>query len=191
MPRSTQPRAISSIADQLRLTDLPQRKPTRFEVVADDGALKELADALLVTSVRKARLNGSMTPVAGRDWHLAAQLGATVVQPCSVTLEPVVTRIDVSVERRYTDAPLQDDIEAGSEVEMPEDDTLEPLPEVVDLGALLLEELSLAVPAYPRAEGVGLGNVLAGPEGAEPLDDDAIKPFSALAGLRDKLEKKE
>ena len=191
MPRSTQPQAISSISDQLRLTDLPQRKPTRFEVVADDGALKELVDALLVSSVRKARLKGSMTPVAGRDWHLAAQLGATVVQPCSVTLEPVVTRIDVSVERHYTDAPLQDDIEAGSEVEIPEDDTLEPLPEVVDLGALLLEELSLAVPAYPRAEGVGLGNVLAGPEGAEPLDDDAIKPFSALAGLRDKLEKKE
>lgn len=191
MPRSTMPHAISSIPDQLRLADLPQRKASRFDVTANDSALNELADALQITSVRKARFKGSMTPVAGRDWQLSAQLGATVVQPCSVSLEPVVTRIDLTVERHYTDAPLQDDIEAGSEVEMPEDDTLEPVPEVVDLGALLLEELSLAVPAYPRAEGVGLGSILAGPEGAAPLDDDAIKPFSALATLRDQLEKKE
>lgn len=191
MPRSIAAQAISSIPDQLRLADLPQRKPSRFDVAADDGALKELADALQVASVRKARLKGSLSPVAGHDWQLKAQLGATVVQPCSVTLEPVVTRIDVEVDRHYTDAPLQDDIDAGSEVEMPEDDTLEPVPEVVDLGAILLEELSLAVPTYPRADGVDLGRVLAGPEGAAPLDDDAVKPFSALAGLRDKLEKKE
>ena len=86
MPRSTMPHAISSIPDQLRLADLPQRKASWFDVTANDSALNELADALQITSVRKARFKGSMTPVAGRDWQLSAQLGATVVQPCSVSL---------------------------------------------------------------------------------------------------------
>ncbi len=37
------------------------------------------------------------------------------------------------------------------EAEMPEDDTAEPLPEVIDPGAVMFEALALALPDYPRA----------------------------------------
>jgi uncharacterized metal-binding protein YceD (DUF177 family) len=72
-----------------------------------------------------------------------------VVQPCVVTLEPVTTRIEEPVERRFR-AELPEPL-PGAEVEMPEDDALEPLPETLDLGRVMTEALALAVPEYPRA----------------------------------------
>ncbi len=40
---------------------------------------------------------------------------------------------------------------------MPEDETQEPLPEIIDIGAVATEALELALPLYPRAPGVALG----------------------------------
>ena len=106
-----------------------------------------------------------------------------MVQDCVVTLEPVVTRIDEEVVRRYlAEAPPP----GPGEVEMPEDDTVEALPASVDLVEVMLEALALALPPYPRAPGAELGPVLASEPGAEPLTDEAARPF---AGLRDALKR--
>jgi uncharacterized metal-binding protein YceD (DUF177 family) len=172
----------------LRLSDLPQRKPTVARLVPDEGQLEALADRLEVDALRKVRLDVTLRPGPGRDWTLHGHLGATVVQPCRVTTEPVTTRIDEAVLRRYSP-----DFESpeGDEVEMPEDDSLEPLPAVLDLGDLLEEALALAVPAFPRADGAEEIDLAATPPGAAPLDDDAAKPFAGLAALRTKLERRE
>ncbi len=61
----------------------------------------------------------------------------------------------------------------------------------VDLGEVLLEALALAIPPFPRANGVDLGEIRAAPKGVDPMDDDALKPFAGLAGLRDKLDGKD
>jgi hypothetical protein len=91
-----------------------------------------------------------------------------VVQPCVVTLAPVTTRIEEKVERRFrADLP---EPAPGAEVEMPEDDALEPLPETLDLGRVLIEALALAVPEYPRADGASLGEAVFTEPGAEPDD---------------------
>lgn len=173
------------MAQVLRFDDLPSRKPTRFNVTPDADRLAQMAQTVGVSELRKLRLEGTVTPTGGRDWRLEAVLGATVVQPCAVTLAPVVTRIDVPVERRYL---AQWEAPGGDELEMPEDTSPEPLPDVVHLEALALEELALAVPDYPRADGAELGQMLAGPEGAEALTDEAAKPFAGLAALKDKLK---
>lgn len=168
----------------LRFADLPARKPTRFSFTPQGGTLAMIAKAVGVSELRKLRVQGSVTPTGGRDWRLEAELGATVVQPCGVTLAPVVTRVDIPVERRFLahwDTPEAD------EAEMPEDTSAEPLPEVLDIQALAIEELALAVPDFPRAEGAELGQMLAGPEGVEAMTDEAAKPFAGLAALKDKL----
>mgnify|MGYP000114529757 CR=1 FL=1 len=169
----------------LRLADLPQRKPTRFRLVPDEGQLEALSDRLGVDAMRKVRMEGTLGPGSGRDWTLEATLGATVVQPCRVTTDPVTTRIDEAVARRYAADYAEP---SGEEVEMDADDGIEPLPAVLDLGHLLEEVIALAIPAYPRAEGVEDIDLVATPPGAEPIDDEAVKPFAGLADLRKRMD---
>ena len=170
----------------VRLTDPGHRQPLDFDVQPDAAGLAAVAADLGIPAVRKLRLRGRLAPVGRLDWRLDAHLGATVVQECVVTLDPVVTRIDEPVERRYladmmTPAPGP----GGGEIEMPEDDAAEALPASVDLVGVMLEALALALPPYPRAPGAALGSVIASEAGVAPLTDEAARPF---AGLRDALK---
>ncbi|SFJ56107.1 YceD family protein [Jannaschia pohangensis] len=174
------------LSHPVRLTDLAQRKSTRLRLVPDEGQLEELADRLGVDALRKVRFDVELKPGRGRDWSLTGTLGATFVQPCRVTTEPVTTRVDEPVTRQYlADFAYSE----ADEAEMPEDDTLEPLPEVLDLGDLMEVELVLAVPPFPRVEGAEDINLTATPPGAEPLTDEAVKPFAGLADLKAKMDK--
>ncbi|WP_281826768.1 YceD family protein [Jannaschia rubra] len=176
------------LSHPVRLADLPQRKSTHVRLVPDAGQLESLADRLGVDQFRKVRMDLELSPGPGRDWTLTGTLGATVVQPCRVTTDPVTTRIDDTVTRRYA---ADYDIPREEEVEMPEDDSVEPLPALLDLGDVLEEALALAIPDFPRAEGAEDIDLTATPAGAEPLTDDAVKPFAGLAELRAKMERDE
>jgi len=169
----------------VRLADLGHRG-IEFEIVPGPEILDDLARRLDLLALRKLRLAGHLRPDGPRDWRLEAQLGATVVQPCRVTLEPVTTRIDEPVVRRYL---ARWDTPSETEAEMPEDDTAEPLPETVDLSAVAAEALALALPAFPRADGADLDVQAFTEPGKAPLTDDDVKPFAGLAGLRDRLRK--
>jgi uncharacterized metal-binding protein YceD (DUF177 family) len=169
----------------VRLSDPGQRQAIPFALAPDAGERARIADFLGIPAVRKLRFEGRLAPQGRQDWHLEADLGATVVQDCVVTLAPVTTRIDERVERRYlaqvTPPPM-------GESEMPEDDTIEELPQSLDLVEVMVEALALALPPYPRAEGVELGEVVATEPGAEPLTEERARPF---AGLKDALKPKE
>jgi len=173
---------------QLRIADLASRKPTRFNLKPDADARRALATVLNIRDIRKLTLSGEIAPQGGRDWHLTAQLGATVVQDCVVTLEPVTTRIDENVTRTYL---AVFDLPEGGEVEMPEDDNVEGIPEVLNLEDLMAEALSLALPPFPRAEGAELGDAIYAQDGATPMTDDDAKPFAGLGALRDQLAQKD
>ena len=168
----------------MRLADLPQSRLTALRLVPDEGQLEALAERLGVDALRKVRLEGTLRPGPGRDWTLDARLGATVVQPCRVTTDPVTTRIDEALVRRYA-ADWSEP--SGEEVEAPEDD-VEPLPVTLDLGAVLEEALALAVPEFPRAEGAEEIDLSATPPGAAPLADEAVKPFAGLADLKRRMD---
>lgn len=164
----------------IRLTEKAARKPIRFDLAPDAAALETIAADLGIPSVRKLTFRGELRPDGRRDWMLEADLGATVVQDCIVTLAPVTTRIDEKVTRRYL-AEMPEP--GGDEAEMPEDDTLEPLSDTVDAGAVMVEALALALPLYPRADGVAFGGAEFAPPGAEPLGETARRPFAGLADM--------
>jgi uncharacterized metal-binding protein YceD (DUF177 family) len=108
-----------------------------------------------------------------------------VVQPCVVTLDPVRSAIDTMVVRRYLAEFAHP---SDAEAEMPEDDSEEPLPEVIDAGAVMIEALVLALPDYPRASGAELGEAVHAPPGVPPLRDADLRPFSGLSDLARKLK---
>lgn len=172
-------------ATVLRLADLPNRKPTHINYVPDAAALKLLATEMDVSAVRKLRLEGTLKPLGNRDWQLDASFGATVVQPCVVTLEPISTRINEKIFRQYLSVW---EVPTDSEAEMDGDDTSEPLPEVIDIAEVASEALALSIPRFPRSEGAELGQIVHTEAGSNPLTDDDVKPFAGLASLKAKLE---
>ncbi len=173
---------------QMRLADLATRKPTTFLLTPTADERRAIADALGITGIKKLRFEGELAPQDRKDWALKAELGATVVQDCVVTLDPVTTRIDEPVTRQYVaDIPQ---IEA-SEVEMLVDETVEDLPETLDIAQVMIEALSLALPTYPRVAGADLSEAVFTQPGATPMSDDDAKPFAGLGALRESLEKKD
>lgn len=170
--------------EHLTLARLTRASPTTFAVEPDAATRAAIADTLDLRGLRKLRLTGALLPEGKADWRLEAKLGATAVQSCVVTLEPVTTRIDVDVLRSYR-ADMPDPV--GDELEMPEDDTIEALPAALNLRDLMIEALALALPDYPRAEGVALGEAVFAPPGVAPLTDEDTRPLAGLAALRDKL----
>ncbi len=173
----------------LRISSLETDRPTEFCLQPDAGARKSIAVELDLLALRKLRFQGTVAPVGDADWLLTAELGATVVQPCVLTLEPVTTRLDVPVSRRFVAgfAPVTTDEE--EETEMPEDDSIEPLGREIDLFAVMTEALSLALPLYPRAAEAELEETTFSEPGTEPMKDEDLRPFAGLASLRDKLDK--
>jgi uncharacterized metal-binding protein YceD (DUF177 family) len=91
--------------------------------------------------------------------------------------------------RRLYDADLPEIEE--DEIEMPEDDSVEKLTGVIDIGAVMAEALALAIPVYPRKTDADLGETIFAGPGIEPMSDDDARPFAGLAGLRDALKKDE
>ena len=184
------------MTDNIQLNDLPSlpfrvaaiagRSATHVKFAPDAAARKVIAAALNLSDLPQMLFDGDIRPSGKRDMVLTGKLTALAVQPCSVTLEPVRSRIDEQVVRQYLADFIMPD---GEEVEIPEDDTLEPLGEVIDAAQVAIEALALALPLYPRAPGVELGEVAVAPPGAAPLQDTDLKPFAGLAKLFDKAAK--
>lgn len=125
--------------------------------------------------------------------RLSGRIEAEVVQTCVVTLDPVPARIDERFERGFLPLhALYGEDTPGAEHEIVADSDLgeipEPLDDPLDIGAVVAEELGMALAPYPRKEGLGeAATYTAQPAGAEPLTDAVIKPFAGLAELAKKM----
>ena len=169
----------------LRVADLSQNADVPFSLRPDADALAEIATDLELSALRKLSFEGQLRAIGKTDWRLTARLGATVVQPCVVTLDPVTTRIDKDVERQFV-ADYADP--EDPEVEMPEDDTTEALGAWIDPAQVMREALALAVPDYPRSDGAELGQMVYTQPGAVAMTDEDARPFAGLADLKAQLE---
>ncbi len=173
------------LSEEFKAASLSSRKPNRFDLAPSAQVRAAVAAYLGITAIRKLRFVGAITPKGRHDFILEAVLEAVVEQPCAISLEPVVTNLREDVLRVYLakwDAP------AGEEMEMPDDDTTEALGEVIDVGHVAVEALSLALPPFPRAPGAVLEVAEFTAPGTAPLRDADLKPFAGLAALKAKLE---
>jgi uncharacterized metal-binding protein YceD (DUF177 family) len=175
-------RESTSSSFPIRVADLPNRSGIRFRLAPDSKSRANIAQQLEVLKLRKLTFIGSLRPDGFHDWVLEGTLGATAVQDCVVTGAPVTTRIDEPVLRRYL--RQMPEIE-GIEVAIPDDDSIEPLPPVIDLSAVMAEALALSLPDYPRVEGAVFDASASGLTEGEP---ERRNPFAALAALKDQQD---
>lgn len=168
------------VTTTFRTAALSHRKVTRFRVFPNAEARRQLAASLDLIELPEVTLEGEIAPVGRADFALTAQLKAKAIQACVISLQPVPARIDEQVTRRF----LADFVTPeGEEVEMPEDDNSEPMPEEIDLIEVLREALALALPPYPKAPGANLGEAVFSADGTAPLRDEDLRPFAGLAAL--------
>ena len=169
----------------LRVAELPKNKAYAFALDLSPAELKALADDLDILDLAKLRFQGELEYNDQGEVVVTAQLGVTATQACVVTLEPVKTRIDEPVVRRYSPHMA----EGGEEHQMlPEDDeNVDPLEDVIDLGLILTEGIALNLPDFPRSDGAELAQSTFAEPGVTPLEDEDTKPFASLAALKDKL----
>ena len=171
---------------KIAVKSLKDRGETAFFLELDAAQRGALAKMLDLIEIRKLRFEGALRGLNKADWQLKATLGATVVQACIITGAPVVTRLDEPVTRRFLKHFEPHDTPGESQFDG--DDEAEALPEIIDLAEIVGESLALALPEYPRAEGAELGEAVFTAPGTAPLRDEDVKPFAALAALRDKLD---
>tara|TARA_R110000751_G_scaffold12689_1_gene43503 strand:- start:1911 stop:2465 length:555 start_codon:yes stop_codon:yes gene_type:complete len=170
----------------LRVSSLPQNAPKPFALLPKAQQMQEIAAELGLAGLRKLRFEGQIEAMGRADWKLTGKLGATVVQPCVVTLAPVTTRIDAPVERIFQHSFTTPDGEV--EVEMDEDDRTEPLGAWIDPAVVMVEALSLNLPLYPRAPDAELEQTVFTEDGLKPMTDEDARPFAGLAALRGQLD---
>ena len=172
-------------------SDLNPKKTHEFDFRPGDELVVNLATDLGLLGLSKLRLHGRLFAVGQKVWVLDARLGARVFQSCVVSLDLVSTRIDAAVERKFVPIaemePTQ--VSEDAEIEMQQDDSLEPLGAGVDLLSILSESLVLELPTYPRSQGAVLKKTNFSAEGAAPMSDEDAKPFAGLAALKAKLAK--
>ena len=171
-----------------RVSELSPSTDNSFALRPEAPQLALIAQELDLSRLRKLSFQGQILAHGKSDWTLKARLGATVVQPCVVTLEPVTTRIDLDVVRHFvTDESESDE----TEVEMPEDDSTETLGQWIDPAIVMIEALALAVPDYPRKNDAELGQMVYTKPGHAPMTDEDARPFAGLASLKGQMKKDE
>lgn len=164
---------------RLRVSQLNRRATLPVDLRLDAEARAAMAAQMDLLDLPKASLAGVLEPEGGEGWRFTGQLHADVVQPCVVTLKPVRTHLEEPVVRIWS--PHVTEPDAAGETEM-RDDEIEALGQTIDLGAVLAEALSLALPPYPRCEDAALPDAV-----DEAPAEDRRRPFADL----DKLLKRD
>lgn len=147
------------------------------DVVANEEERARIAAYLELLGVQS--LAAKVNVVRWRKGVLVSgRFSADVTQACVVTLDPVEGHIEGDFERRF----LPDTPQAGArevQVDPEGEDPAEPLGREIDLGEILVEELSLGLDPYPRKAGV---------EYAAEQDTVAKRdnPFAVLSKLQGK-----
>jgi len=151
-------------------------------VEAKPGEVEKIAAYLDLVEVRSLKADVKLSRWRGKGLRIAGKLMADVTQSCVVTLDPVEAKIEAEFERRFLpDDDLTRDQEGEHEVFVdPEgEDPPEPLGRDVDLGEILVEELSLNLDPYPRKPGVEFHG--------DAANTPRENPFAKLAKLKPKL----
>lgn len=155
-------------------------EPRAVKIAADAEERRRVAARFGLISVERLEANFTIHRDA-TGIRVDGRVTADVTQPCSVTGDPLPASVDEKVALRFVPPS-----ESGEEIELGDDavDSVEFEGGAIDLGEAAAETMALALDPFPR-----------GPRAAEALreagvvSEDQAGPFSALAGLKDKLGK--
>ncbi|MEG3092519.1 YceD family protein [Sphingomonas sp. PB1R3] len=172
-PEWSRPEKIDTIGER--------EKPVSIDTTADERRALARRFGLLSVDALSANL------VVRRDAAgilVTGKVYGTVVQPCSVTGDPVPAKVDEPVALRFVESSGQNGEE---EIELSEDslDTIEIEGGTIDLGEASAETMALSLDPFPRSP-----EAAATLKEAGVISEDEAGPLGALSGLKAMLEGK-
>ncbi len=155
--------------------------PVSESIEATAGEREAVARRLGLLSVDRLSAQATVKPVGGRLFRVQGRWEADVQQACVVTLEPVPQSLAGDLEAAFEPGDGRRAAPEGDVLVDPEAaDPAEVLPEEgIDLGELVVQELSVALDPYPRAPGAEIPAQYRPPEVEEKEG-----PFAALKVLK-------
>ena len=149
-----------------------------FHLVCSKDALRELPKRLNVIEAKKASFRGHLKLQVTDQIFLCGTVKAKLIQPCSLTLEPMVTSIYKQIERTFfigtnENKPMKKSVFELTEKSFDNDIILDE----INLGHVLMETISLETPDYPKKSGASISLTR-----TESVDRE--NPFSILSKLK-------
>lgn len=140
------------------------------EVVVDEGQRRVLAEEFDLPGIDRVEGRFHLTTLSGDRVRVRGTVGAQVRQTCVVTLEPIESTVEESVDMTFAPEGSAPELQEGEDP-----------PDIlsrgtIDLGALTSEFFALGLDPYPRK-----------PDANFSGDDDRIdreSPFAALDRIR-------
>ena len=173
---------------ELIVKKLVSEKKYNFSINHKKTILNSIAKNLDLLELKELSFLGQINCIKKVDLKLEATLTAVVTQECVVTLEPVHTKLVTDVERLFVKG-WTDTIPSSTETKL--ETVKEMLTDKINLMTIIVEELSLELPAYPRVEKTTdfLRN-LEKPS-SKITDKTDHKPFAILSTLKEKMQSKD
>ncbi len=146
------------------------RAGKKFQLSANEGEREKIAARLKTPSVEN--LEGEMKVTASKTMvRITGDIKANLTRECVASLEPMAETVAETFEIQFTRIPPE--VEEADEEDLDAPEYLEG--PILDLGELLVQQLSLAMDPFPRKEGAeSLAKAYA------PAEN--VSPFAALKG---------
>jgi uncharacterized metal-binding protein YceD (DUF177 family) len=170
----------------IELCNLVANRKANFKLEFTQKFGNLIKSQLNILDVQKVKFLGTLAPLGKGDWRLTGIIGASIEQSCSITLDPVVTRVESKVLRNFRRTANAGLINPNHD-ETIIDDSDEIFNKTIDLENIFYEELSLLLPDYPKKENIKHQKTDYGPPGVSPITDKTSKPFSVLSDFKDRL----
>ncbi|WP_177236272.1 YceD family protein [Albimonas pacifica] len=171
----------------MRIADLGTEGITLAQK-ADSAERAALARRFGVAAVGRMSFEAQIRP-AGDGWRVSGLARARVTQPCVVTLVDIAQEIEEPFSRLFL--PGVEPAGIGDIAPNEDEDPPEPLGTRLDPAEMASEAVALAIDPYPRAPGARFEGVGGAPAEEEETAGEKKKPFSALAALRERMERDE
>ena len=170
----------------LEVATLSRARETSFDLQPEQEIRQQIAELMGMEKLTQMRFKGRLSPRKKTEFRLEARLTASFEQKCVVTLAAIPAVIDEKVARELLPMPAGTET---TEIEIGPDDDEGPdyFDDKIDVGAIALEQLALAVDPYPRSTDATLDAAQFTAPGIAPLTDADLKPFAKLADLKEKL----
>lgn len=169
-------------------------KDETITVKPDAAALEAIAAAYDFVRIRDLEARFTLKPYRKAGVRVVGPVLASVTQTCVVTLEPFESELKLELDRTFEPASSRSgkirDLNEDGEIEI-DLEALDPpdlvVDGVVDLGAVICEELALSLDPFPRKPGVEFqgGETEAG---EQDEGEKEPSPFAALEALKSRQE---
>ena len=189
MPQQAEKKEKSELE---RIVDLDRMGPSgaALDIVASDGERAALVRRFGFLGLPAFSARATIDRRPGGQIVVEGRLRGKVVQACILTLDPVAQDLDETFRIVFKQGLAEErDPESGEALISARADAPEPLTgNLLDVGEIVAEQLSLAADPYPRRAGAKLEDVLPRPRhGGRPNRAEQRRhPFAGLAALRDK-----